>query len=147
MNTNKVKNQKVTIKTVDYETFEQVTTAGDVIEIIRNEILSHHERALSPDTPSAQKIRENNKRHGLEMALDAITLTEAKMKAWQELKGPEPMTTDEYKQLANGAVYFHDNVKGEGRDPAASECDHCGRVRDPQALSGLCERCENENNS
>ncbi len=109
MNTNKVENDKVTIKTVPgYEAFEQVTTAGDVIEIIRGSILYHHTESLIC-LLAVDRKRHCNKRAGLEMVLDCIILNEAKMKAWQAMKGDEPMGIDEYKQLANGAVYFHDH--------------------------------------
>ncbi len=110
MNTKKVENEKVTIKTVPgYEDFEQITTAGDVIEIIRAGILYHETEATKPGVSEANCYRHCNKRHGLEMVLDSIILNEAKMKAWQELKGPKPIEGDEFKQLSNGEVYYHDH--------------------------------------
>ena len=113
MNTNgNETHDKVTIKTVPgYEDFTQVTTAGDVIEIIRGSILYHHVESIKPYLSAEDKQRHCNKRHGLEMVLDSIIINEAKMNAWQDIKGDKPIKEcgDEYKQLANGEVYYHDN--------------------------------------
>ena len=105
--------EKIDIKNLEHAEYTQVTGAGQVIEIIRAEILYHHEMSLSA-SPATSK-RHCNKRHGLEMLLDAITLSELKMQAWQELHGKKPITGDLYKQLANQDLFNHDKaVKAQG---------------------------------
>ena len=107
------------IKKIDYESFTQVKSAGDVIEHIRATILVWQQSLQEHKLLMLSQPMIEAKIWTLQSLLNSLVLQDKKMQAWADLKGElrdgnhKVLHPEEYKQLANTQLFTQDQIESD----------------------------------